>query len=141
MIQILKAQSLLECHRYEESRAVCKDIAHQTDVVNDLHLINDLHFLRFRHQKLLSQDQLSSEPDIIQLWQNAAKAQKSKTGVLLQWYGIAVSCDHWEDAQLVSNSNRCRMNLMATGNGRPAERTPLRTKLLILLHCNNSYAG
>lgn len=85
--------------------------------MNDLHLINNLHFLRFRHQKLLSQDNLTSEPDIVHLWQTAAKVQKRRTGVLLQWFGIAVSCDHWEDAQLVSTLIRHRTTLILLGNG------------------------
>lgn len=87
------------------------------DVKNDLHLLNDLHFLRFRHQKLLSQDYSTSEPDIVQLWQTAAKVQKRRTGVLLQWFGIAVSCDHWEDAQLVRTLTRPRTTLILQGNG------------------------
>ena len=132
---------MLECHRHDESRAICKAIARQAEIVNDLQLINDLHFLRFRHQKLFSQDQLSSEPDIVHLWQTAAKVQKSRTEVLLQWYGVAASCDHWEDAQLVSNSGKPRTTLTAAGYGRLTERRSFGVELLILLHCDNSHAG
>ena len=119
---------------------MCEELTHQADALTDLQLINDLHILRFRHQNTLSQKLLTSEADIVQLWQNAAKVQKSKTAVLLHWYGVAVSCDHWEDAQLVRYFCICSTVLMVIGYGWFAKRRSARAKLFILLYSSKSYA-
>jgi Trp operon repressor len=94
----LKADVLLHCGRSDESLAILESLLARdppTTAVSP----REIHTSLFRVQQAKREHQTSAGQSMTELWRKSLKSQKNRKQFLLDWYSVAVRCNHWEDAQ------------------------------------------